>query len=171
MSDDARGLPDGHGTGFWVALVAGWAVIGSAVVGMVADAPDTHPVNFLLYFAGGAFVHDLVLAPIVLAIGWLVIRRLPAQEQPVIAGALIVMGTVSLYAYPFVRGYGRDPSNASLLPNRYGAALAAVLAAVAVLAVAVVVVTRHLRHRFRSSLRPTAGEDDDVGSHRADPVR
>jgi drug/metabolite transporter (DMT)-like permease len=171
MSDDARDRADGHGTGFWVALVAGWAVIGSAVVGVVADASDTHPVDFLLFFAGGAFLHDLVLAPIVMAIGWLVIRRLPAPERPVVAGALIVMGTVSLYAFPFVRGYGRDPSNASLLPNSYGAALAAVLAAVAVLAVTVLVVTRRRRHRSRNSLRSTAGEDDDVGSHDADPVR
>jgi hypothetical protein len=47
------------------------------------------------------------------------------------AATLIVSGSVTLYAYPFVRGYGRDPHNPSLLPNQYGWALGTIIALVA----------------------------------------
>jgi hypothetical protein len=142
MCDDDPGHHDGHGLGFWIALVVGWTVIAGAVAGLVVDAADTHPANFLVYFAGAAVLHDLVVAPVVVSFGWLVVRRLPAEARSVVAGALIVIGTASLYAFPFVRGYGRDPANPSLLPNDYGTGLAVLVAVVVAVAVAVLVVAR-----------------------------
>lgn len=119
------------GSVFWVGMATGWAVIGYGVAGLLRNAADTHPRNFLLFFLGSAVAHDVVLAPLVLVVSWLGRRRAPAAARPALAAVLIVSGTVTLYAYPFVRGYGRDPYNPSLLPNHYGWALATILAIVA----------------------------------------
>jgi len=92
------------GSVFWVGMAAGWAVIGYGVVGLLRNASDTHPLNFFLFFAGSALAHDLVLAPLVIAVSWLGLRRASAAARPAMAATLIVSGSVTLYAYPFVRG-------------------------------------------------------------------
>jgi hypothetical protein len=135
------------GRAFWLAVAAGWALIGYGVVGLLRNAADTHPLNFLTFFVASALAHDLVLAPLALAVGWLGLRRLPAAGRPAVAAALITAGPVALYAYPFIRGYGHDPHNPSLLPNRYGWALATTLAIVA--AVAALWGSWNARHRQR----------------------
>ena len=99
------------------------ALISYGIVGLLCNATDTHPRNFLAFFVGSALAHDLVLVPLVLAIGWLGLRRVPPAVRPALAAALVVAGPVVLYAYPFIRGYGRDAHNPSLLPNQYGWAL------------------------------------------------
>jgi hypothetical protein len=119
------------GRAFWPAVATGSALIGYGVVGLLRNAADTHPLNFLLFFVGSVLAHDLVLAPLALAVGWLGLRRLPAAARPAVAAALITAGPLVLYAYPFIRGYGHDPNNPSLLPNRYGWALVTTLALVA----------------------------------------
>ncbi|MGH9116528.1 MAG: hypothetical protein ACRD0A_01205 [Acidimicrobiales bacterium] len=131
MTADA---PGPSGRVFWVGLAAGWAVIGYGIVGLLRNPDDTHPLNFLVYFAGSALAHDLVVAPFVLGIGWFGVRRVPARARPAVTGGLIISGTVALYAYPFVRGFGRDPNNPSLLPNHYGWALAIVVTLVMITA-------------------------------------
>jgi hypothetical protein len=130
--DEARpDEPGRSGSIFWVGIVAGWALIGYGIVGLLRNATDTHPRNFLAFFVGSALAHDLVLVPLVLAVGWLGVRRVPPGARPALAAALIVAGPFVHYAYPFLRGYGRDPHNPSLLPNQYGWALATIIALVA----------------------------------------
>ena len=119
------------GSIFWIGIAAGWALIGYGIVGLLRNATDTHPGNFLAFFLGSALAHDLVLVPLVLAIGWLGLRRVPPAARPAIAVTLVVAGPIALYAYPFIRGYGRDRHNPSLLPNQYGWALVTTIALVA----------------------------------------
>jgi hypothetical protein len=123
--------PGPSGSIFWVGIAAGWALIGYGIVGLLRNATDTHPRNFLAFFVGSALAHDLVLVPLVMAIGLLGLRRVPPAVRPALAAALVVAGPVVLYAYPFIRGYGRDPHNPSLLPNQYGWALVTAIALVA----------------------------------------
>ena len=147
------------GWAFWVAVAAGSALIGYGVVGLLRNAADTHPLNFVVFFVGSALAHDLVLAPLAVAVGWFGLRRVPATARPAVAAALVVSGPVALYAYPFVRGYGRDPNNPSLLPNRYGWALVGILALVAVTAALWGWWTaRHRRLRGGSPLEGADGE-------------
>jgi hypothetical protein len=134
-------------------MAAGWAVIGYGVVGLLRNATDTHPLNFFLFFAGSALAHDLVLAPLVIAVSWLGLRRASAAARPAMAATLIVSGSVTLYAYPFVRGYGRDPHNPSLLPNQYGWALGTIIALVAAIAALWGLWTAWRSQRRRARLR------------------
>jgi hypothetical protein len=118
------------GIAFWVAFVVGWTIIGYGAVGLVRTADDTHPLNFLVYFAGSAVAHDLVVSPAVLAVGWFGVRRLRRRARAAAAAALVISGTVALYALPFVLDLGRDPDNPSRLPNNYGLVLGVIIAVV-----------------------------------------
>lgn len=60
----------------------------------------------------------------------MLVARIPAPVRAPIQGGLIATGIITLMSWPFLRGYGRDPSNPSVLPNNYAVSLLIVLAVV-----------------------------------------
>jgi hypothetical protein len=118
----------------WLFLLPGLAAVGYGGYGLLtADVPL---VAWATWFVGSALLHDLVLAPVWIGLGWLAARVLPRAARPaaVVGGA--VSGVLALVAFPFVLGYGADPDNPSFLPHDVGRNL--LLIVVAVLAVAAV---------------------------------
>lgn len=145
--------PPGH-AGLWVGLAVGGPVIAFGVAGAVGDAASTHPAELARWVVGGALVHDLVLAPIVLGVSWLLGRLAGRRARRPALGpvrwAMATSAVLVLFAWPFVRGYGRNPGVPSLLNRDYGAGLVAYLVAVwAVAALAVLVALAVLRYRTR----------------------
>jgi hypothetical protein len=112
--------PRDGGPGFWIGVAAGVPLIAVGVVGLLSDRAATHPIEAGRYFVGGALAHDLVLAPVVLAVG-VAIRRVarPSVRRWLQAG-LTVSAPVVLFSWPFVLGYGRLANNPSVLPRNYG---------------------------------------------------
>jgi hypothetical protein len=106
-------------------VVTGVALASVGVVSLLRESTDTHPGSVVRWVIGLALVHDLVLVPIVLAVG-VGLRRWAPKAW--VAAALLVSGVVTLVAWPFVRGYGRLANNPSILPRNYGRGLAIVLA-------------------------------------------
>lgn len=120
-------------------LVAGWG----AWTLLTNQRPD-QLVAAATWLVGGVIAHDIVLAPLVLAVGWLLVRMLPSWVRgPATAGA-VVLGTVTLVAVPVLGGWGRRADNPSLLPRDYwsGWLLLAALVAIAVVAGAYAVRSR-----------------------------
>ena len=145
MTGAAGGPPrPAHGRGFWLALVAGGLVMAFGAWGLLGQAEATMPVAWARWLAAALLVHDLLVAPALLAAGWLVARLPGAWRAPVRAG-LMVSATVVLVTLPAFLGDGRatQPGNASLLPNHYGRSLALLL--VPVWAVAILAATRRTR--------------------------
>jgi hypothetical protein len=137
---DHRELPPRAGPVFWVSAAAGWAIIGYGLRGLWQHRLDTRPANLAKFAVGGALIHDLILAPLLLAVGVTIARVVPARIRAIVQAALIVSGALVLFAYPLVRGYAHALHNPSSLPHNYTANLAVVLAAVwAVAAVAIVI--------------------------------
>ncbi|MFD4370159.1 hypothetical protein [Streptomyces sp. NPDC058486] len=114
----------------------------------VAAQPD--PLGVLVWLAGAIVLHDGIIAPLVLAVGLLLVGR---SERGVLRGALVVAGSLTLVTLPLLVRPG-EPPNPSALPLPYGRNLAIVLAAVAVVAAAVILV-----RRWRA--RPQRSTDDD----------
>ena len=112
---------------FWSSVVIGWATIGFGLFGLFENSERTHPDRWARWFFGALVVHDLVVAPVVIAIGALLARRVPANYRGPIQGALITTGILVLVSFPFVRGYGHRADNPSALPNNYGAGLLALV--------------------------------------------
>ena len=122
--------PERRRFGFWAGMAVGWPVMGFGLAGLLAEAADTRPGDLARWFISGAVVHDGLVAPVVCGAGWLLARAVPRALRGPVASGLVVSAVVVLYSWPFLRGYGRRPSNPSALPLDYAAGVAAVLAAV-----------------------------------------
>jgi hypothetical protein len=115
---------------FWPAVLVGWGCIANGVRGVLENHRAVHLSGFLRIFVGALLVHDLLLAPFVIAIGTVVARIVPRPIRAAVQAGLIISGALVLFAFPFVRGYGRIPDNPTILPRNYAQGLALVLAVV-----------------------------------------
>jgi hypothetical protein len=139
--------PHHRGPLFWVSALAGWALIGWGVRGLLHFHIDTRPEELARFFLSGALIHDLLFAPIVLGGGVVIARLSPRAWRAYVQGTLLVIGAVALFAYPEVRDYARILHNPTSLPHNYTANLAVVAAGVCLL----VVVIALLRSRRRAA--------------------
>jgi hypothetical protein len=124
VTDDAH-----HPAGplFWISAAAGWAVIAWGLRGIFVHSLDTRPANLAKFVVGGALLHDLLVAPLVIGAGLLVARAVPGRARAVVQAALAVSGIVALFSYPLVRAYGLAANNPTSLPHNYTANLLVVL--------------------------------------------
>jgi hypothetical protein len=105
------------------------------VIGLLG-ARRAMPSEVGLFIIGAAVLHDGVVAPITVLLGGVVVRwMVPARWRAAVAATFVMAAPITLFAIPFVRGYGRDAGNPSLLPGNYGRGLAVVIAAIVVGAV------------------------------------
>ena len=105
--------------------------------------------SWLTWFVGSALLHDLVIAPVWIGLGWLAARFLPAAARPAVVIGAAVTGVLTLVALPWVLGVGADPANPSFLPRDYGRNL--LLVDVGVLVVAALWATVATRRARRAS--------------------
>lgn len=140
--------------GLLVGLALGLPVIAYGIRGVIVDSARTHPAELARWVVGAAAVNDLVVLPVVLAVGWAARRVCPSDLWPTVRTGMVTTGVLALVAWPFVRGYGRDPANPSLLPRDYRAGLLAAIVTVWVGVAAGVVISRvRRRRRAGSSVR------------------
>lgn len=130
--------PRPAGTRFWISAGVGWAVIGWGVYGIFSNSLDTRPANLAKFVVGGALLHDLLIAPVVILAGVLVARAVPARARVPVQAALVVSGIVALFAWPLVRAYGLAANNPTSLPHNYGLNLLIVLGVVWAVAAAAI---------------------------------
>ncbi len=109
--------------GFWIGLVLSAPIIAYGLRGAYDHLPDVQLTSFLTFFVGGAVVHDLVVAPVVCLLGWLVLRAVPKVAIGPVQAALVASGVIGLVSWPFVRGYGITEGEASFLSRNYTASL------------------------------------------------
>lgn len=132
MSD----APRPAGPRFWISTAIGWAVIAWGVFGIFSNSVDTRPANLAKFVVGGALLHDLLVAPLVILAGVLIARAVPRRVRVPVQAALVVTAVVALFAYPLVRGYGLAVNNPTSLPYNYGRNLVIVVGVVWAVAVA-----------------------------------
>jgi hypothetical protein len=146
----ATNLPDTTSQrGLLLGLALGLPIVAFGVRGVLVDADRTHPAELARWIVGSAVATDLLLVPGAVAVGAVARRFAPRSWWPTLRAALMVTGSLVLVAWPFVRGYGRDPANPSLLPRDYVGGLALAVAAGWVIAAAV-----RSAHRAARRLRP-----------------
>jgi hypothetical protein len=100
--------------------------------------------------AAAVVLHDAVLAPLTLAVGWLVQRRLPAGPARAVALVLTLVGTVTIAAFAVLTRSHRGGSNGTLLDRDYPIGLLAVTLVI-IGAVAVTAAVAPAWHRLRRS--------------------
>ena len=139
MSDEHRDRP---GRLFWISAAAGWVVIAYGLRGIFQHSLDTRPAQLARFVVGGALLHDLVVAPLVIVAGVAVARAVRGRNRPVVQAALVVTAIVALFSYPLVRAYGLATNNPTSLPHDYARNLLVVLTAVWVAAAGAIAVRR-----------------------------
>ena len=127
----------------WLFLTPGLLAVAFGFYGLLTAGGSIPLTSWLTWFVGAALLHDLLIAPVWVALGWLAAKLLPRPARgPVVVGAA-VSGVVALVAFPYVLGLGGDPGDYSFEPRDYGLTLLVVVAVVlASSAVWAVVATR-----------------------------
>jgi hypothetical protein len=132
----------------WLFLLPGLAAVVYGAQGLLTAGGRVPLGSWATWFVGGALVHDLVVAPLWIGLGWLAGRPLPRPARPPVVVAAAVSGVLTLVALPFVLGFGADPGNPSFLPREYGRDLLLLVVAVWLVAAAwAVVAVRRARRR------------------------
>jgi hypothetical protein len=137
------------------------AVLGLALVGfggwtMFHHTFDTKPAVTARWAVAGLLAHDLLLAPLTFAAGWLLLRVLPGRVRTALLPVLVLAGVSALLLVPKVRSPAPQQNpTVNAAPSTVNTVLA-VLAGLAVLAVAQLVAAGLSARARRSSDRHAA---------------
>ncbi len=101
--------------------------IRGAVMNLHTSAPDV-----ARWVVGADLLHDLIVAPVAIAIGWCVHRTVPSRWRAPIQAGLFATAVTLMIGWPGWRGYGRHlvPDNPSVQPLDYTTAILTVFAVV-----------------------------------------
>jgi len=98
---------------------------------LALQMPEHHQTALLTWLATGVLVHDGLLAPAVVLLGWVGAHARADQVRPAAVVGAVVLGTVTLAATPVLLGHGATPANPTLLDRDYTAGWRLLAAAVA----------------------------------------
>ena len=132
-------------------VAAGALILLYGGVRLVAEDPGALP-GLVLWMVGIVVIHDGLLAPLVVGVGWLLARTVPPSGRRYLQAALVVGGLITIIAIPLIARRGTQPPAKALLLQNYGANLAILLGLVAALNLAAYLVTAA---RNRHSHSPT----------------
>jgi hypothetical protein len=78
-------------------------------------------------------IHDGILSPAVVAVGWFLARTVPPRARRFLQGFLVVGGLMTVIAIPLILRKDTQPASKALLLQSYGANLTLLLALAAAL--------------------------------------
>lgn len=97
------------------------------------------------WLAGGVLVHDALVAPLTIAV-WFVVSRISGRRLPgAVVVAAVVLGTVTVVAVPVLGRFGARPDNPTLLDRNYVLGWAMLATLTVVVTAAVVAASRRGR--------------------------
>lgn len=111
---------------------------------------DTMPVVVAEWIVGAVVIHDAIIAPVVLGIGFLLSRTVPPRARAYLQGGLTAGALITLIALPQIYRKGKTAQGSTLLLRDYRANLLWLLLIVAVLTVLAYAV-RVVRDRVSST--------------------
>ena len=116
----------------WPAGALGVIVMVVAVLGILRDRGETHPIALVVWLGGSIALNDFFIAPIVLLVGLAVVRVVPAVVRPAVIVGLMTAGPVVFIGLPVIYAAHLGSRNPTVLPLDYGRGLFLTLLGVAV---------------------------------------
>ncbi len=86
-----------------------------------------------LWLIGAVVIHDGILSPAVVAVGWFLTRRVPPRGRRYLQGFLVVAGLMTVIAVPLMLRKDSQPQSKAMLLQSYGGNLTVLLALAAAL--------------------------------------
>ena len=97
-------------------------------------------------------IHDGVLAPLVVALGWIMAATVPPRGRRYLQAALVTGGLITIVAIPMIHRRGSQPVSKALLLQNYAGHLAILLGLVA--AASLIAYAVSLTRDRRTAARP-----------------
>jgi hypothetical protein len=139
-----------------LATVGGLALL-YGIANLLIQIPNQSLMLVAIWLVAVLIIHDLILAPAVVGVGWLLRRFVPDRARRFLQVGLIISAIVTLLAVPMIYRRGSQPPQKTLLIQNYGANFALLLGIIAGVTLAAYAV-RVARDRFRPA-SPAAPTD------------
>ncbi len=130
-----------------------WRILGTARL--------TQPSTLAIWLVGAVLIHDLVIAPLTMATGWLIGRLVPSRARRYLVGGLVAGALVTAVAVPLIYRRGTVVASKQLETQNYTSNLMIILGAIAAVTT-VAYVVRLVRDRTatgRDGRRSSAAND------------
>jgi hypothetical protein len=115
-----------------ILAIAGIALGAFGVFRLVTEIPTHSLLILLLWLAAALVLHDAILAPSEVGVGWLLRRHVPDRVRRFLQVALIMSAIVAVICIPMIFLRGSQPAAKALLLRNYGANLILLLGIIAV---------------------------------------
>jgi hypothetical protein len=106
-----------------ILAVAGIALLAFGVFRLLSEIPPHSLLILAVWLVAALVLHDALLAPSVVGVGWLLRRYVPARGRRYVQVALIMIALVTVIAIPMIFLRGSQPAAKALLLRNYGANL------------------------------------------------
>jgi hypothetical protein len=145
-----------------ILAILGILVLLYGIVNLFIHIPIQTLLMVAVWLVAALIIHDAVIAPSVVGVGWLLRRFLPDRARRYVQMGLIMAAAVTIIAIPMIIREGSQPPQKTLLIQNYAANLALLLGIIAgVTAAAYVVRVARDRSRPASSAPPPASPTPD----------
>jgi hypothetical protein len=112
--------------------IAGIALAAFGVFRLVSETPVHSLLILAVWLIAALVLHDAILAPSVVGVGWLLRRYVPDRGRRFLQVALIMSAFVIVIAIPMILLRGSQPAEKALLLRNYGANLILLLSIIAI---------------------------------------
>jgi hypothetical protein len=106
-----------------ILAVAGILLLLFGVFRLVTEIPTRSVLLLVVWLIAALVIHDGVLSPAVVGVGWLLRRFVPDRARRYLQLALIMSGLVTVIAIPMIFLRGSQPAVKAILLRNYGANL------------------------------------------------
>lgn len=98
---------------------------------LLTQVPPSALVILALWLVGALVIHDGILSPVVVGVGWAVARVVPPRARRYLQGALIMAALVTVIAIPMIYRQDSQPRSKSMLLQDFGANLTLLIGIIA----------------------------------------
>lgn len=100
---------------------------------LVTEIPVGHLVVLAIWMVAAVAIHDGLLSPLVVSVGWALGRFVPPRPRRYLQGGLISGALITVVAIPLILRSGDAPPSKALLRQNFGGNLTLLLGIVAAL--------------------------------------
>ncbi|MEP6649923.1 MAG: hypothetical protein ABJA74_08415 [Lapillicoccus sp.] len=98
-------------------------------VQLVTQVPVGSLIGLALWMIAAVVIHDGILSPLVVGVGWFLSQRVPARARRYLQGGLVAGGLITVVALPLIvrSRTANEPASKALLQQDFGGNLTVLL--------------------------------------------